>query len=392
MGSHKNVKLLYWINFFIDFVPYKVVAIIYFTKVTGSFTLGMSIFSVAMLSAAIFQIPTGLFSDKFGRKKTVMAGALAGIFSTLFYAIGYSHFVLVIGSIFAGLARAFYSGNNDALLYETLAESQNNNEYHHHLGRTSSMFQIALVISAVLGGMLASWSFAVVMWVSIIPQFGTLILSLCLKETKNLTEHQNNPFLILIESLKQFIKNKNLRLMTYASMISYGVGEPSYYFRTTFINSLWPLWAICIPNILSNIGGALSFYFSGKVLNKVKPLKALEFQTISNRIINIIAYIYPTIFSPLILSASSFTYGIGSVAENMLFQKEFTDKERATLSSLNSLIGNIMFAVAGIIMGVVADKIGPAKTLLLTQIFLAIPLYFYWKIYKNLPISNGRFK
>ena len=45
----KNVKLLSIFNFLIGFSPFAPLAIIYFSKVSGSFTLGASIFGIIML-------------------------------------------------------------------------------------------------------------------------------------------------------------------------------------------------------------------------------------------------------------------------------------------------------------------------------------------------------
>ncbi|MDP3733336.1 MAG: hypothetical protein Q8Q91_02225, partial [Candidatus Daviesbacteria bacterium] len=73
----RNIRLLTWFNFFTDFKLYGPLAIIYFSQVTGSYGLGTSIFSVVMLSSALFEIPTGILSDFLGRKKTLTLGALA---------------------------------------------------------------------------------------------------------------------------------------------------------------------------------------------------------------------------------------------------------------------------------------------------------------------------
>lgn len=69
MKLHKNIKLLAWFNFLLDFRFYSPIAIIYFTKVSGSFALGMSVFSLTMLSSALFEVPTGFYSDMIGKKK-----------------------------------------------------------------------------------------------------------------------------------------------------------------------------------------------------------------------------------------------------------------------------------------------------------------------------------
>ena len=109
-----------------------------------------------MLSDAIFELPTGIFSDYIGRRKSIAIGALAIIFAISFYAIGHSYWILVIGAILEGLSTAFYNGNNDVLLYDTLRQEGKTADYHRVLGKTSAMFQVGLAVAAVLGGFIAS--------------------------------------------------------------------------------------------------------------------------------------------------------------------------------------------------------------------------------------------
>lgn len=75
----RNIRLLGWFNFWAEFRPYGPIAILYYSQVTGSYALGMSLFSAAMLSQSIFELPTGLFSDLIGRKWTVVCGGIAGV-------------------------------------------------------------------------------------------------------------------------------------------------------------------------------------------------------------------------------------------------------------------------------------------------------------------------
>ncbi len=79
MNIEKNIKLLSWLNFCTDFVFFAPVAILYFAHVTGSYALGMSIFSLAYVSSAIFEVPTGIISDLVGRKKTTILGAASSV-------------------------------------------------------------------------------------------------------------------------------------------------------------------------------------------------------------------------------------------------------------------------------------------------------------------------
>ncbi len=383
MNTHRNIKLLSWFNFFTDFKLYSPVAIIYFAKVSGSYTLGMSIFSIIMLSAALFEVPTGIFSDLIGRKKTVALGAFSSVLCSVFYALGGSYLMLVGGAVFEGLSRSFYSGNNDALLYDTLAETQEEAEYHTFLGKTSSMFQVALAISAIAGSLIANWSFAWVMWLSVIPQIFCLVISLKLVDTRRYAREGANVFAHTKEALKNFINNRKLRLLSLASIIGYSFGEAGFQFRAAFFNTLWPLWAIGIARAMSNVNAAFSYYFSGKLIKKFKEYKILVGSGIFNRVVNIFSLAFPTPFSPVLMSTSSLTFGVTTVTESHLFQKEFTQNQRATMDSLNSLFGSIAFAAVSLLIGLFADQLGPTKALLIAQLFMTVTIYLYWRLFRG---------
>ncbi len=379
--SHKNIRILKWFNFFTDFKLYAPLAIVYFSRVTGSFALGMSIFSIAMISSALFEIPTGIYSDKIGRKKTVMLGAASAILYSVFYAIGISYWFLVIGAIFEGFSRSFYSGNNDALLHDTLAETKHEHTYDEFLGKTSAMFQLALAISSTIGGILATWSFSLIMWLSVIPQLLCFLLSLHLSEPK-IKSAQGNVFAHISDAFRQFMHKRKLRLLSISSILGEGFGEASYLFQSAFYNTLWPVWAIGFVKTCSNLAASLSFHYSGKLLKKVDGIKVFIIDNIVNRTINILATAFPTVLSPIFMSSTSLFFGVTSVARNSLMQKEYTNEQRATMSSLNSFAGSIFFGIIAFLLGLTADKFTPATALLFLQVFQFANLIIYWKLLK----------
>jgi len=380
---HKNIKLLAWFNFFTDFSFFSPIAIIYYSRVAGSFALGMSIFSVAMVSSAIFEVPTGIFSDLIGRKKTVVLGAITAALSIAFYALGFSYWWLFVGAIFEGLSRSFYSGNNDALLYDTLRETNSEKEYHEFLGKTSSTFQLGLAISAGIGSIIAQFSFPAAIWLTFIPKVICIYVALKIVEPKTFKKTVTNIFYHLGESLKHFRGNKKLRLLSISSVYSFALTESGFQFRSAFVNTLWPVWAIGISSMLSYIGATLSLYFAGKVINKYGELKTIIIGFVYGKIISLIALIYPTVASPAIMTVNSVFYGTSSVSKDSLLQKEFTHEQRATMGSLNSFASSIAFGVASILLGLFADSIGPAKALLITTVAGIPVIFIYLKLFKE---------
>lgn len=383
MDFTRNIKILTWQGFFVGFSLWAPIAAIYFSEVSGSYVLGLSIFSVAMVSSAVFEIPTGVFSDLIGRKYTTMLGGLFYMLGGICYAVGLGYWWLFVGAVFEGLARAFYSGNNDALLYDSLNKSKRKEELEKWMGFIGSAEQWAAGIAAVVGGILAAkYSFGLVMWLSVIPLFLCFVTSWWLVEVNNKEKGEGNIYRHLRESVGCFVRNRKLRLLSLSDIIGFGLGESAYQFRSVFIVSLWPLWAIGVSRMLSSVGAALGFGWSGKIIKRFKAINVMMFHHIYGKFINLTALLFPSVLSPALMATTSLLYGSGSVARASLFQKEFTDKQRATMSSLNSLGKSISFALAATFFGLVADAYGSRTALIWGQILGFSATWLVWKLFK----------
>lgn len=378
---HRNIRLLAAFNFLNDFRLYAPIAILYFAKVSGSFALGMSVFSITMLAQAILEIPTGIFSDIIGRRKTLLLGAVASAASIGFYAAG-AYGWLVVGAILEGLSRSWFSGNNNALLMDTLKSEQLESKYAHYQGKVDSMFQVALAIAAVAGGLISTVSMQLTFLITLVPQCLSVVVGYLMVEPVVRAKNQTNIYTHLAEAVKLFIKNAKLRTISLASALGYAAGESGYQFRSAFISLFWPMWAIGFVTTLGNIGAAVSFYFSGKVIRRFGELPLLIGSDIYNRVVTAVALIFPSWVSPLLMSTSSLLFGVQTTAEESLMQQEYSDSKRATMGSINSLLGNALFALVSISLGLVADQIGPTKALLLLQVPLIVSLWLTWLVFR----------
>lgn len=376
----RNIKLLAVFNFFCDFRLYSAVMVIYFAKITNSYWLAMILFAITMVISALLEIPTGIFSDRIERRTTLIFGAAASVIAHLFYAVGASYWILLAGAVFEGLSRALYSGNNDALLHDSLKSLNKHHSFDDYYGKTHALFQAALSIAAVSGAILANWSFAWVMWLSVIPQLIDFVIGFWIREPQVYKRTSGNIYLHLKSALSLYRSNFKIRLLAVYSVIMYGMGEAAFEFRSAFISQLWPLWAIGLSKTISFIGGTVSMWYAGKIVNFFKAEKLIFVNSILNRVVNIIATVYPNVASPAILTLSSFTYGPSQVAEKKIFHHFFTDRERATMDSLVSLGGTLSYGICALLIGLVADLVGPLKTYLYIQIILIPVIFLSYKI------------
>ena len=379
--NSRNIRLLYLHNFLEDFRPYNAIAVLYFAAITGSLTLGMTVFSIVMISSAVFEVPTGVISDLVGRRRTFILGSLMSVVAVTLYALSHSFWLLACGAIFQGASRAFFSGNNEALLHETLAQEKREHEFPELLGKTRSMYQLAEAIAALIGGLLAIWSLRLAVWTSIFPQILCLVVSFFFVEPKIVEHVTTNVFSHMRDALKQFVSNARLRLVSFSSIIQFGVGESMFYIEPAFVAALWPAWGIGIYRMLDHTLGWISYWFSGRFIKKYSPLPSLLAATCYIGVLGLVAFGIPSILSPIFLAATSIVYGIIIVSQNTLLQREFTDNQRATLGSINSLFGSICFGLFSILLGYLADILTPAKALLFAQIVMLSVLFLYRSLF-----------
>jgi len=244
------------------------------------------------------------------------------------------------------------------------------------------MFQFALMIGAVVGGIIANFSFAWVMWLSVIPQVICFLLSLQMIEPRITDKASGNIFSHLHLSALRLWKNINLRLLSLNSVLGFGIGESTFNFRAAFIQTLWPIWAIGFGQMFSYLGAAFSFWYSGKILKKINAFTLQLISNIYNRLINIIATLFPTVVSPILMFSTSLNYGVSRVAESTLMQKEYSEEQRATIDSMNSLLESLFYAVFAIFIDFVGDKLGPGKSFLIAQLIYLPTIFISWKLMK----------
>jgi hypothetical protein len=88
------------------------------------------------------------------------------------------------------------------------------------------------------------------------------------------------------------------------------------------------------------------------------------------------------IVSPFLYCLLNLGYGSSSTAQNKLMQDEFTDKQRATMGSIVSFFGNMLFGILSIAVGFLADNISAVSVLYILMIPEIFIISTYWKMMK----------
>lgn len=295
--------------------------------------------------------------------------------------MGHSYLFLCFGAVLEGIGRAFYSGNNDALLYDSVVALGKRDSFHGVLGKTGSLFQVALFVSSALAALFSSYSYTYLLWLSVVPQIFCIGIALIIREPPIKKQHASNIYAHMLTAWKTFLSHKDLQRITLASVISFACGEALYQFQAAFYQTLWPNWAIAVAKMGTNALATASFWFSGALIDRLSARTILIGSALYNRCINILAALFPTSLSPILMSSTSIFFGASNVAKSQLLHEAYTDNIRATQDSLVSFIGSIAFAIIAYLIGLIGDYFSPAAAIVGVNI-LMIPIIY---IYAGLP-------
>lgn len=371
---------MYFLNLMAEFKLYGVIAILYYVQITNSMALAMSVFSIATISSCILEIPTGIISDKIGRKKTIILGSISSLIYIIILGIAESYVGLIIASLFNGLEIAFFSGNNQAYIYD-LIEEDKREQFKVYIGKVNSMVYLASAIAAMIGTFIVNFtSFKFIIFLTIFPKVLQLICSFLLedvvveKSTENILEFTRKAIALVKD-------NSILCTQIIADGINDGIGEACFQFRSTFYALVWPKWALGIPGVLSNIGAFISNWFSGKIINRIGTNKLYAISNLYSILSNCIGVFIRNVYSPVIMTTNSlFTT---EVIQMDMEQRLYDEKYRASMGSIKSFSKNIIFSIIAILLGGLADCIGIINAFIIFQCLKLIPIILYRRIFNN---------
>ncbi len=119
-------------------------------------TATMIVFSAMFYSVGqfLFEVPTGYFADRYGQKTSMILGQLIEAAGIILLITNPTAFGVSLSYLLGGVAAAFLSGSEEALIYEnTKEQGQSHTKVY---GRFMSATTIGMMVATTLGGLLYS--------------------------------------------------------------------------------------------------------------------------------------------------------------------------------------------------------------------------------------------
>ncbi len=146
-----NIKVAYILSFLSE-LYFPIVAWLFFYLRYLDFKQIAIITAIHVITSNLFEIPTGVFADLFGRKKAIFLSFFVCSFVMFAYPFNSLFWVFVVLEVLGGITNALLSGSLEALVYDTLKEANEESKYNKVVANMQSLSWLGLFISAIAGG------------------------------------------------------------------------------------------------------------------------------------------------------------------------------------------------------------------------------------------------
>lgn len=379
-----NIPKVYGFQFFWIFAIILPVLYPYYASLGINMHQFFQLQAVFGFTVAFFEIPTGYFSDRFGRKKSLcLGGLLSGIsYWILTQATGY--WGLLAHEFSLGLALSFVSGTDIAILFESLPLKSSRDATSRILSHNQMAASLGESFSALFCSLLLlSFSYKEIIFLQAVVSWLPFLIALTLTEPK-VHRYTTLQFREIKKIWRHLLHDHPLTRLLVINFVIWllatfiAVWIIQKYWQEQNIHVVWfgVLWAA------SNFVIGLTGLFARKLERWFGVANTL----LLIAVLSISAYLFmPLVGGVVGIIFGFFIYisrGLNNVVSRDLLNQNMDPSLRATANSILNFLFRIVFAIVGPGIGFSIDRWGLNATLsaislvfLLCVFFITIPLW-----------------
>jgi MFS family permease len=149
-----NVTRLAISYFFATLYFYTPVGTLYLQSKNLNYVQINSLWGLIVGTMFLAEVPTGLFADRLGRKRSINIALALQVLGEVIYVFAGSYRAFALAAVVGGLGFAFSSGCLEALVYDSLKAAGRTEEMSKAMGFISSAQRLANLLANVAGGLL----------------------------------------------------------------------------------------------------------------------------------------------------------------------------------------------------------------------------------------------
>ena len=356
-----EVRKLSLMNFFLHLFFLSPVAVFFFKQRGLNYFQILALESVLVLFIVLFELPTGIFADKYGRKKSIVIGTLFLGLEPLIYLFADNFLWFATAFALAGIGITFHSGSIEALIYDHLKSKNKENQMKKAIGSFGSASLIAMVIAPIIGSFIAKDliipQFIFLILMTIGAMFISFFISLFIKDTKQKKVIEVNAFSLVKDGVKLIRKNKSLlRIVLLSVFASPFLFTLNYLYQPYLMNSGVNTALFGVIFAIGLLFAALLQKFAYKVEEVLGMKRAVFFATILPGIFYVImAFAFHPVWAILLFVFVRAIMGLKEPLFSDYKNLHIPSRNRATVLSLISILASLYLIGMRLVIGRLAD-------------------------------------
>jgi MFS family permease len=352
----------------------------------------------------IFEVPTGIVADMWGRRMSYLLGTITLAIATLLYLWAWQvhapFWAWAVTSILLGLGFTFFSGATEAWLVDALHATGFKGTLDGVFAKGQIIGGIAMLTGSVAGGIVAQVSNLGVPYILRAAILGVnFIVALLLMRDIGFTPNRGESIVkntkeLFVTSLDKGLKKPAIRWVMIAAPFTSGVGFYIFYASQPYLLELYgnkeAYWIAGLAAAIvagAQIVGGLTAVHIGKLFNR-RTTVLLTSIIINTALLVVIGLITNFWIAIALLVIWGLMFAAASPVRQAYLNGLIESKQRATVLSFDSLMGSSGGVGIQPILGRAADVGGYAVSYIIAAVFQIIALPFILMARREHPKSD----
>ena len=314
--------------------------------------------TVFHIVSLIFEIPSGVLADVFGRKKMLVVSTIMGMISDVIMILSGSLFTVCMSVAFRALSYNFSSGSGDALAYDSLKQVKMESKFERYESNQFIIYRLCSGISTLCAGFALTIGHRIAYGTSLITSTIQIIILLSLheicieSETKNIGDKIGRKLIACFKESFTFLKEmrKCMGLMLCNSLVGAIDILLLFFLQAKLPESGISKWWLGFALLFMELGGIVG----SRLILKVPKIRYKWIFAIS------LLFVLTGLLTEhsnvcWIMTLGGFIAAIGDdalqIRTNAILQDMFPSKQRATLTSIESFSFSVIMIVLSPLAG-----------------------------------------
>ena len=377
-GLGGNIAKLYAFSFLkMALFPMAIITLFWKDHIGLSLTQILLLQGLFSLATLLMEYPSGYVSDRLGYRFALTLASLTGVAGWAVYTVARGFGGVLAAEALLGIAFAFISGSDTALLFETLRAEGKEELYARYDGRMNGFAQLGEAVGALFAGvMYATWPL-----LPFVVQVGVWLAAFAL--CRSLAEGSRDLAPPASSHLQEaiaigrnaLVDNRRLRnILLFATVLGVASFYPVWliqpYMQQVHVPIAWfgPVWAGA--NLTVALGAWLSHRVHFALGDRGMAVLWIVLILAGYLGLGLTAGVWSFLFYYLLTAMRGLQ---GPILRHQI-QRESRSAERASILSLKSFLFRLLFVATGPLIGRLADREGLAVAFLCLAAAFALAL------------------